>query len=119
MLLTFPANMDIIFREHKLQKTCNNFKELSRRFGDRMAKVIRRRLDDLRAASCLEHMKDVPGRCHELRGDRAEQISLDLVHPKRLLFVAANNPIPRKPDGGLDWTNITAVEILGMEDTHG
>jgi toxin HigB-1 len=30
-----------------------------------------------------------------------------------------NDPIPRKPDGGLDWTKITAIRILGVEDYHG
>ncbi len=30
----------------------------------------------------------------------------------------ANEPISTKPDGGIDWTEVTAVRILGVEDTH-
>ena len=30
-----------------------------------------------------------------------------------------NDPIPLKDDGGLDWTQVTKVRILGVEDTHG
>ena len=35
------------------------------------------------------------------------------------LFEPASNPLPRKKDGGLDWTKVTAVRILEIEDTHG
>jgi len=83
-----------------------------------MAKRIRQRLDELRAAYVLEDMKLLPGRCHELRHNRAGQLSLDLIHPQRLIFEPANDPIPRKPDGGLDWNLITAVKIIGIDDTH-
>jgi len=58
-------------------------------------------------------------RCHELKGDRTGQLSLDLDHPYRLIIEPAHDPIPRKPDGGLDWNKVTAVMIVGVEDTHG
>lgn len=79
---------------------------------------MQRRLDDLRAAANLEVMRTLPGRCHELTGDRAGQLSLDLDHPSRLIFIPANDPIPRKEDGGLDWSKVTEVKILAIEDTH-
>jgi len=41
-----------------------------------------------------------------------------LNHPYRLLFRPYKTPIPLKPDGGLDWTKVTQIEILGVEDTH-
>jgi plasmid maintenance system killer protein len=81
--------------------------------------LIRRRLDELRAAEVLEDLRNLPGpRCHELRGDRAGQISVDLDHPYRLIFEPADDPVPRKPDGGLDWRSVTAVRILEVTDTH-
>ena len=89
-----------------------------RKHGPIRAKKIRQRLDDLRAAQVLEDLRHAPGRCHELKGDRAWQLSLDLDHPYRLIFEPANNPIPTKEDGGLDWTGVTAVIIIGVEDTH-
>jgi hypothetical protein len=63
-------------------------------------------------------MRNLPGRCHELREDRAGQLSLDLDHPYRLIFEPADNPIPLKPDGGIDWKKVTAIRIIGVEDTH-
>jgi proteic killer suppression protein len=43
---------------------------------------------------------------------------VDLLHPYRLLFIPANEPIPKKPDGGIDLTQVTEVEIISIEDTH-
>jgi proteic killer suppression protein len=31
----------------------------------------------------------------------------------------ANDPIPRKSDGGLDWTEVTVIRVLTVEDYHG
>jgi len=110
--------LDIEFSSNRFQQECNNHKLLVRRHGEHRAKKIRRRLDDLRAADTLEDVGNLPGRCHELRGTRSGQLSLDLDHPYRLIFEPANDPIPRKEDGGLDRTRITAVRIIGVEDTH-
>lgn len=44
---------------------------------------------------------------------------MDLVGGDRLIFEPADDPVPRKPDGGLDWRLVTAVRILGVEDYHG
>lgn len=110
--------MDITFSTRKLEKQCNDSKTMTRTWGPIQAKKIRQRLDDLSAASTLDVMRSLPGRCHELTGDRADQFSLDLEHPNRLVFEPANDPVPRKQDGGLNWTAITAVRIIGVVDTH-
>ena len=56
---------------------------------------------------------------HELHGDRDGQLSVDLDHPYRLIIQPANNPIPTKPDGGLDWARVTAILVVEVADTHG
>jgi hypothetical protein len=78
-------------------------------------------LDELKAAATMEVMKTLPqAKCHMLTGGNlAGYISVNLDFPYRLIFKPANNPIPKKPDGGLDWARITEIEIIGVEDTHG
>jgi proteic killer suppression protein len=72
------------------------------------------------AASTLAVLGTLPqARCHELAGDRKGQLAVDLKHPYRLVFRPANNPVPLKPDGGLDWAKVTAVTILEVVDYHG
>jgi len=112
--------MVIIFSDRKLGKVVNDHRRLVRGYGDRQAELIRRRLDELRAADNLEVLRYLPqARCHELSSDRAGQLSVDLVHPYRLIFAPNHDPIPLRPDGGLDWSKVIAVDILAVEDTHG
>lgn len=110
--------MDVLFITNKLSKELNTQNLLVRRHGDRRAKIIGRRLQALRAAIVLEDLRHAPGRLHELTEDRAETFAMDLDHPYRLIFATANNPIPRKEDGGLEWNGITAVRILEVENYH-
>lgn len=109
--------MEIEFDDKRFEQECKDSRALVRRFGERNARVLRRRLDDLDAAESLEDLRNLPGRCHELLGNRSGQISLDLVHPLRLSFVSATEG-SRRPDGGLDWSAIKAIKILRVEDTH-
>jgi hypothetical protein len=39
-------------------------------------------------------------------------------HPYRLIFIPANDPIPRLDDDGLDWSKVTEVEIVEIADPH-
>ena len=77
------------------------------------------RLDQLKAAGTLEVMRNLPGRCHELTGKLQGYLSVDLDGPYRLLFQPADDPVPKKNDGSMDWSRITEVSICGVEDTHG
>lgn len=111
--------MEIVFLTSKLRQQCTESKVMTKTWGDRQAKVLRRRLDQLRAAEDLSVMRNLPGRCHELTADRAGQLSLDLVHPMRLIIEPAEEPRPNKEDGGLDWSRVESIRVLGIEDTHG
>lgn len=110
--------MIILFADKRLEKESSDYRLLQKRYGAQ-AKKIEQRLFDLAAAPNLDVMKTLPGRCHELTGDLKGYLALDLVHPYRLLFQIANDPIPTKPDGGLDWSLVTEVRIIKIEDYHG
>lgn len=112
--------MDILFRTAKFEKECNNDNLLQRRYGQNKATRLRRRLDELRAAEKLADLRTLPqARAHELKEDRSGQLAVDLDHPYRLIFEPAHEPVPQKPDGGLDWDAVTAVRIIEVVDYHG
>ena len=112
--------MDILFQDQKLARVFNDESLLIRKHGPRRAKLLRRRIYECKAAENLEVLRSLPQvRCHELKGNREGTLAVDLDHPYRLIFEPANNPIPRKPDGGLDWTGVTAIRVLTVEDYHG
>ena len=110
--------MEITFRTNKLAKLCNETRRAVAELGPIQAKRLRQRLDDLQAAHDLAVMRSLPGRCHELVADRKGQLSVDLQHPYRLIFVSAHTLAPLKPDGGLDWLAVTSIEIIEIVDTH-
>jgi plasmid maintenance system killer protein len=111
--------MVVSFSSIRLQKLCNSEKEMRAKFGVRMADKLAQRLSELRAVDILDDLSRLPSaRCHELSHDRAGQLAVDLIHPKRLIFEPDHNPIPTKPDGGLNWTKVTRVTVLEIVDYH-
>jgi proteic killer suppression protein len=109
--------VEVSFEDPGLAETCQNIRELRKRHGEVRARRIKQRLADLEAAETLAAMRFLPGRCHELHGNLAGLLSLDLDHPYRLLFKPAGNLKPG-PGGGLDWSAVHAVVVVRIEDTH-
>lgn len=110
--------MDITFTPAKLRKRLSDQAEMDKAFGQ-TAKTLRLRLTVLRGAVTLDDVpKFKPDRCHQLKSDRDEQFAVDLKHPLRLVFEVANDPVPRKPDGGIDLKTVTAIRIVEIIDYH-
>jgi hypothetical protein len=63
-------------------------------------------------------MRTLPGSCHELTRDRSGHVAISVGGGKRLILQPASNPAQEKPDGGLDWTKVTEVKIVAIEDYH-
>jgi plasmid maintenance system killer protein len=110
--------VDVMFESAITAADYNSEKRLVRLHNKQRAKLIRRRLDELLAAPTLDIMRQLGGRCHELKGNLVLHLSIDLDGPYRLIFYPTHNPVPLKPDGGLDWKNVTTITIKGVTDTH-
>jgi proteic killer suppression protein len=113
--------LDVYFKNSKLEKELSTEAKLNKTHGSKRAQKIRVRLADLRAAPTLMELGPPykhPARCHELVGNRKGQLSVDLDHPYRLIFVPDHDPIPKLENGGLDWSKVTAIRIEGIENTH-
>lgn len=111
--------MDIYFRTKKLQKICSKQKEAIKKLGEKGGKKLMQRMLELNAAITLDDISHLPPpRLHELSGNRKGQFSVDIQHPYRLLFKAANKIIPLKKEVGLDKEKIDQIEIIDIKDTH-
>ncbi len=114
--------MDIEFSSKKLSKQFNEARVMQKTFGAERARCIRVVMTALRAAPNMGVFAppfSPPHRCHELIGNRKGKLSLDLDGPYRLIIQPIPEPVPQRPEGGLDWVQVTAIRILGVENTHG
>lgn len=118
MKLAHRAQVDIIYAKADLQELCNDGRVATKKLGAACAKKLRRRLDDLAAARMLAVCRVLPGRCHELKGDLAGCLAMDLDGGSRLIFRPDQEPVPTTADGGLDWSGVTRIRIVMVKDYH-
>jgi proteic killer suppression protein len=110
--------MDISYANSRIHKICTDAKVARKVLGKVVAQVLQERLNLMRSAENLETLRLAPGDWHELTGDRKGQIACRVSGLIRLIFAPANDPRPTKPDGGLDWSKVTAIVNLEITDYH-
>jgi plasmid maintenance system killer protein len=110
-------------KDKGLKSALENERDCLRHYGAAMCKKLRLRLAALRAAASLADFwppNSGPERCHELKGDKVGVFSMDLKQPYRLLFSPIEESLPENRSEELvRWSNIKAIELLTVEDTHG
>jgi len=111
--------MIIVCDTHQLRKLVSTNSIAVRQLGAPCAKKLKRRIDELSDCANLEAMSAYPGNCHELKGDYAGHLAVNLHGGFRLVFRPEHDPIPRKPDGGLDRCRVTEIRVVAIEDYHG
>lgn len=111
--------MEIIFATRRLGASMASHQARVRAFGAERANKLNTRLTQLYEADRLEDMRSLPGRCHELHGDRQGQLAVDVTKNYRLVFKPTEQPPPQRDGGGLDWSTVEAITILEVEDYHG
>lgn len=111
--------MKVFFQSRKMEKAANSESLGNRQWGTRAPK-IRQRLAELAAANTLADVSTLPPpRCHQLTENLDEQFAVDITRNERLVFKVANEPIPRKQDGGIDLAQVNEIIVLRIEDYHG
>lgn len=89
--------MEVSFSSRKMQKACSSEKEMKREWDASLVKKLQQRLMELKAADTLDDISRLPpARCHELKGDRKGQLSVDVTQPYRLILSPDHDPVPRK-----------------------
>lgn len=110
--------MEVLFATEKLKRAFSNHQQLQSRWGQEGARKIALRLQQLAAAISLADLRDLPGHCHELTGDRGGHLAVDVHQPYRLIFRPTANPVPQKDDGGLDWAAVDSITVTEIVDYH-
>lgn len=110
--------MKITYKNNKLEKTLTSDKELIKSYGV-LAKKLKQRINQLTEAENLSVIAQLPAlRLHPYKGNRMGEWSIDIKENWRIIFELANDPIPQKEDGAVILIQITAIEIVSVEDPH-
>lgn len=110
--------MIITFADRNLRKYANNNKLAIKKMGVKRAKIYQKRLDDMAAALSFADLTFLPGRFHQLTGNRKDKWACDLDHPYRLVFEPSVVPIPKDADGKQILISINSLEILEVINYH-
>lgn len=104
--------MELEFKDKKLQKHCENEKDLQKKYGVVQAKIILIRLNQLQAAENLYDISKLPQvRLHPLSGDRQGEFAVDVQQPKRLILIPQNGSLN-------DHKTITKIQIIEIVNYH-
>ncbi len=110
--------MNIDFENPKLGEVCNSLRKATRRFGAKRAKLLFRKLGQLKSVQRLSDLGRL-GKLKELRGDTQKSLRMKVDGGFRIMFRPTNDPLGLLPDGSLDWTKVTQIEITFVGDDHG
>jgi proteic killer suppression protein len=110
--------VEISYKNNKIKKSLTNDKELIKTYGE-LAKKIKQRLKELKEADSLLAISQLPAlRLHPYKGGRTGEWSIDIKENWRIIFEIAQDPIPKREDGGVNLILISAIEIVSVEDPH-
>lgn len=108
--------MNIEFADNKTQTICQNEKSAIRKLGKACSNKLKSRIADIQAAETVTDL--MVGKPHPLKGNREGHFSITICDGKCLILVPANNPTPTTKEGKIDWSNVTEIKIIGIDDYH-
>ena len=104
--------LKIEFRNKELELCATDEAYALRRMGQKRAKCYKDRILSVRTALNFAELLHVPGRFHELLGNRKGQWACDLDQPYRLIIKGT------EPNKVVVWTEVDEAEVLEIVDYH-
>lgn len=105
--------LELAFATKSLRQLCESEAIAQRELGFSVAEKLKRRLADLRAATCVKEL--IAGRPRELESALRRHISLNLGGGSRLIFCANHNTVPVLKSGGINWAKVQRIKIQRIE----
>lgn len=104
------SSLELAFEDEVVRDQCECARSADKAFGSSVAKALRGRLADIRAASSIADL--IVGRP---RPTGKDQLLIDLGASHQLRLCANHPKGAWGPDGQLDWTSVNRVRVLGIE----
>ena len=102
--------MDLAFESKHLRLICEDETTANEKFGGGIAEILKHRLADLRAATCINDL--VVGNTRFLDVAYADCLVIDLC-PGHQVVLRANHPEnPLTDTGQLDWEKVRRLKVI-------
>jgi hypothetical protein len=109
--------LELAFHSKALRTICEMEFQADLEFGAAVARVLRHRLADLRAARSA--MDLVAGRPRALDEPDGDCMVVDLCDGRRIVFAANHTNNPMTEANHVDWARVNRVKILRIEADNG
>jgi proteic killer suppression protein len=106
------SKMKIIFGNRKLWQFATDQRLCEKELGALRSKIYLLRLQQLHDACSLMDLENLPGKFHELKGNRQGQWSCNLDQPYRLIFELKSTENRLVHKSGSQQPIVTIIEIV-------
>lgn len=103
--------LEIAFETKELRELCESTDAARNTFGDDVAASLRRRLADLRAATCFSDIVASP----PTQVDGGSLMAIDLANDCRIFLAANHIRNPMLESGQIDWLSIDRIKIVDIK----
>jgi hypothetical protein len=108
--------VNLAFATLRIRSLCECQAEAEEAYGFAVAKQLRARLADLRE---VDTVLELPvGRPREIPASPHNNYALNLAKGYRLVMRANHHKIPILESGRVDWSEVSRVMIIRIEDGH-
>lgn len=104
--------MEFSFDNRAIRQICEDENVATEKFGAVLAQKLKNRLADLWAAECVV---DIPvGDPGALPDGLTYKINLSDTH--RIVFGAIHSKLSKNTNGQIDWSNVSRIKLLKIEE---
>jgi plasmid maintenance system killer protein len=111
------GSLQLAFESKQLRTICEDEVQAKAELGETVAKTLKHRLADLRAATSIKDL--LAGSPRLLPQSQARNMVVDLCEGWCLVLVANHVSNPTMLENNLDWSRVTRIKILRIEEGHG
>lgn len=107
--------MLILFADEQVHMQAISLERMVQEYGERKARRIRQRLDELDAAGCLAGIRTLPAmRCRSVN-NQPDLVTICTLSPARIRLKAENDAY-FDTDGALNWYAVTTITIISLNE---
>lgn len=106
--------LELAFADEDLREACERKSAAEAEFGTAIAQYLRRRIAEVRASDNVAAILTGNARPHG-KGHAAQYL-VDVRDGWRLVLAANHQDPPMLPSGQIDWSRVTRVKILRIEN---